>query len=59
MTMASEDTKLQKLLEEHQRLAELCGFTLKYQNEQEKKENVISFPRLAPATSKKYDQAAL
>ncbi|KAJ8154160.1 hypothetical protein LV165_006163 [Aspergillus fumigatus] len=59
MTMASEDTKLQKLLEEHQRLAESRGFTLEYQNEQEKKENVISFPRLAPATSEKYDQAAL
>lgn len=59
MTMASEDTKLQKLLEEHQRLAESRGFTLEYQNEQENKENVISFPRLAPATSEKYDQAAL
>lgn len=35
--MASEDAKLQKLLEEHQRRAELRGFTLEYQSEQEKK----------------------
>ncbi|TQB76439.1 hypothetical protein MPDQ_007846 [Monascus purpureus] len=57
--MASDDAKLQKLLEEHQRLAESRGFTLEYQSEQEKKENIISFPRLAPATWDKYDQAAL
>jgi hypothetical protein len=55
----SQVPALKKLLEEHQRLAESCGFTLECQNEQEKKENVISFPRLAPATSEKYDQAAL
>ncbi|KAF7590037.1 hypothetical protein BBP40_003426 [Aspergillus hancockii] len=46
---------LEKLLEERKRLAESRGFTLEYQ--QEKIENTVCHPRIAPATEEKYERA--
>jgi hypothetical protein len=59
MTMFSETDKerLEKVVREQQRLAKLYRFTLDYQLQQEQKENVIYYLRLAPATNVKYNQA--
>ncbi|GMG01327.1 unnamed protein product [Aspergillus oryzae] len=56
MTMFSNE-HLEKLLEERKRLAESRGFTLEYQQEQEKIENTVCHPRIAPATEEKYERA--
>lgn len=56
MTMFSNE-HLERLLEERKRLAESRGFTLEYQQEQEKIENTVCHPRIAPATEEKYERA--
>jgi hypothetical protein len=46
-----------QILQERATFAASRGFTLEYQNEQEKKENTIAHRELAPATHDKYGRA--
>lgn len=56
--MAMQGKDLNKLLEARAKLAALRGFTIEYQNEQEKLENTITHREIAPATHDKYNRAA-
>ncbi|KAJ5813677.1 uncharacterized protein N7503_000427 [Penicillium pulvis] len=50
---------LQKALEERIARAASRGFTQEYQNEREQEENITCYRELAPATLRKYEDAAL
>ncbi|CAI7595632.1 unnamed protein product [Penicillium viridicatum] len=56
MTMRVKD--LSEVLEARVKLAASRGFTIEYQKEQEKSENCVTQPELAPPTHDKYDRAA-
>lgn len=47
----------QQLVEERRRLAASRGFTIDYQQLQERQENIVSHRRLAPTTDEKYYRA--
>lgn len=57
MTMIDKD-RLQRIVEEWQRLAASRGFTIDYQNEQASQGNFRCYKELAPLTYEKHDRAA-